>query len=274
MIIIFKIICGFIGLKLAIWMKASPFSGLIVGAIIGHSLDIVASTKIQTARAKKYWRARANEQYHQVFIGSVFSMLGKLCAADGNLNAKENEAVEKVINEMLKLRRRDRNEALKIFRAAYRQPNSFQYDAAQYYEVHRDDQTSLENFLSVLFSVAVADGKLTANEEQLLRSAASVFNVSDTRYEELRTMFTGQRSARANGEQLLSNGNDPYSVLGCKPSDPVPVIKQSYRKLVSDYHPDKIVGKNLPEDFTKFANEKFKAIQSAYEAVKSEKGFS
>ena len=64
-----------------------------------------------------------------------------------------------------------------------------------------------------------------------------------------------------------------YSVLGCSRSDTVPVIKQNYRKLVSDYHPDKIVSKNLPEDFTKFANEKFKSIQEAYEAVKAEKGF-
>jgi len=273
MIIVCKLIGAFIGLKLAIWMKASPFSGLVVGGIIGHSLDIVLSTKIQTARAKKYWRAQASQQYHHVFLGSVFSMLGKLCYADGNLNAKETEAVEKLATEMLKLRRKDKKDALQIFRSANRQANSFQYDAAQYYEVHRSDQSSLENFLSVMFSVALADGKLNANEEQMLRSASTVFNIPEAKYDEMRSMFTGQRTAKAASEQLFSNGNDPYSVLGCKPTDPVPVIKQSYRKLVSDYHPDKIVGKNLPEDFTKFANEKFKAIQTAYEAVKTEKGF-
>ena len=273
MVIIFKLIGAFVGLKLAIWMKASPFSGLVVGGIIGHSLDIVLSTKMQNARAKKYWRAQASQQYHHVFLGSVFSMLGKLCSVDGEINAKELEAVEKITTEMLKLKRKDKKDALQIFRAANRQANSFQYDAAQYYEVHRNDQTSLENFLSVMFSVALSDGKLNPNEEQMIRSAASVFNIPDAKYDEMRSNFTGQRSAKAVNEQLFTNGSDPYSVLGCKPSDPVPVIKQSYRKLVSDYHPDKIVGKNLPEDFTKFANEKFKAIQTAYEAVKSEKGF-
>jgi DnaJ like chaperone protein len=53
----------------------------------------------------------------------------------------------------------------------------------------------------------------------------------------------------------LENGADPGEV------------KKAYRKLVSEYHPDKIVAKGLPEDFIKFAEQKFREINEAYEAI-------
>ncbi|WP_291465837.1 DnaJ domain-containing protein [Desulfobacula sp.] len=49
-------------------------------------------------------------------------------------------------------------------------------------------------------------------------------------------------------------------------------IKKQYRKLVSEYHPDKIEAKGLPEEFIKFANDKFKEIQEAYDTIKKERG--
>jgi len=48
-------------------------------------------------------------------------------------------------------------------------------------------------------------------------------------------------------------------------------VKKAYRKLVSEYHPDKIVSKGLPEDFIKFAEEKFREINEAYEAIQKAK---
>lgn len=44
--------------------------------------------------------------------------------------------------------------------------------------------------------------------------------------------------------------------------------------MASDFHPDKIIAKGLPEEFVKFANDKFKEIQEAYEAIKKERGLS
>ncbi len=285
MIIVFKLIGAFLGMKAAMFFGSTPLSGLIVGCILGHSIDIVVSTKINRMRAKRYWKAQANVQYQRIFMTTVFPMLGKICLADGEINTKEVEAVERIINESLKLSRRERKEALTLFRNAVRSPTSFQFDAAQFFEIHQMDQTSVENFVTVMFQVALADGRLSEAEEHLIRSAAAVFNVPERRYVEIRTAFTGSGGSSTNGSHGHANGNgngaaavglggsDPYAVLGCKPNDSVAVIKQHYRKLVSDYHPDKIVSKELPEDFLRFANEKFKVIQAAYEAVKSERKF-
>ena len=62
-----------------------------------------------------------------------------------------------------------------------------------------------------------------------------------------------------------------YAILGCNSNDSNEHIKKQYRKLVSDYHPDKIASKGLPEEFTKFANNKFREIQEAYETIKKER---
>jgi DnaJ like chaperone protein len=66
----------------------------------------------------------------------------------------------------------------------------------------------------------------------------------------------------------VSNSAAYYATLGCDESDSDEHIKSQYRKLVLDYHPDKIASKGLPEAFTQFANDKFREIQDAYEQVK------
>ena len=67
------------------------------------------------------------------------------------------------------------------------------------------------------------------------------------------------------------SGDASYQVLGCRPEDSDEIVKQRYRKLVQEYHPDKIAGKGLPDEFFQLAHEKFREIQNAYEMIKKER---
>lgn len=60
---------------------------------------------------------------------------------------------------------------------------------------------------------------------------------------------------------------DPYEVLGIDRTASEEEIKAAYRHLVSKYHPDKVV--HLGEEFRTLAEEKFKEIQEAYQALAS-----
>ena len=71
--------------------------------------------------------------------------------------------------------------------------------------------------------------------------------------------------------QFVNDLSHHYAVLGLKNDADMGEVKKAYRKLVSEYHPDKIVSKGLPEDFIKFAEEKFREINQAYEAIQKEK---
>ena len=66
-----------------------------------------------------------------------------------------------------------------------------------------------------------------------------------------------------------SNGSN-YKILEITPDATDEEVKKAYRKMAVKYHPDKVA--TLGEDVQKAAEEKFKAVSQAYEAVCLERG--
>ncbi len=64
-----------------------------------------------------------------------------------------------------------------------------------------------------------------------------------------------------------------YKILHSTSASSDQEIKSSYKKLVKDFHPDTIVSKGLPEEFTDFATKRFREIHEAYEKIKKERNF-
>ena len=50
-------------------------------------------------------------------------------------------------------------------------------------------------------------------------------------------------------------------------------IKKAYRKLVSQYHPDKLVSHGLPEEMMEAAKKRVREINTAYDQIKQARGF-
>jgi DnaJ like chaperone protein len=50
------------------------------------------------------------------------------------------------------------------------------------------------------------------------------------------------------------------------------LIKRAYKKQMSRHHPDKLVGKGLPEQALEMAKNKTQDIQAAYELIKEKRG--
>jgi DnaJ like chaperone protein len=59
--------------------------------------------------------------------------------------------------------------------------------------------------------------------------------------------------------------DDPYAVLGISRNSSQEEIKKAYRKLVRQYHPDKVA--HLGDEFKALAEERFKQIQQAYQEI-------
>ncbi|MBA4383070.1 MAG: co-chaperone DjlA, partial [Sideroxydans sp.] len=62
--------------------------------------------------------------------------------------------------------------------------------------------------------------------------------------------------------------DDAYKALGVTKDSSDAEIKRAYRKLMSQYHPDKLMGQGMPEDMIKMATEQAKDIQLAYDLIK------
>ena len=89
--------------------------------------------------------------------------------------------------------------------------------------------------------------------------------------------FGGTGAGQTSGYQQQSTGQrpgpqtesseDPYTVLGVGRSASAEEIKQAYRRLAGQYHPDKVA--HLGKEFQDLAEARFKQIQAAYQELKT-----
>ncbi len=243
-----KIIGGTIGFAMA-----GPL-GAIAGAALGHAFD----TGGQTYPTAQRTRLSSGEEAQFTFFVAAFSMLAKLAKADGRVSKEEVDAVEHFMVYDLNLNPESRRLATNLFHAAIESQDNFVDFATQFYSQFRTQHQMLDLMIDILLRVSVADGALSASEENLVLSAVRIFNFSDEKYRKLKSKY-------------IQDVDKHYATLGCDRNDSNDHIKRQYRKLVSDYHPDKIASKGLPEEFTKFANNKFREIQEAYDVIKKER---
>lgn len=229
--------------------------GAIAGAALGHAFDTGGQTYYTTEQT----RLSAGEEAQFTFFVAAFSMLAKLVNADGRVSKEEIDAVENFMVYDLNLNPESKRLATNIFHTAIDSPDNFNAFANQFYSQFRSQYQMLDLMIDILLRVSMADGTLSPGEEKLILSAVRIFNFNDEKYRKLKSNY-------------VKESDRYYAILGCDRNDSDEDIKKQYRKLVSDYHPDKIASKGLPEEFTKFANDKFREIQEAYEVVKKEKG--
>jgi DnaJ like chaperone protein len=148
--------------------------------------------------------------------------------------------------------------ATNIFKTAINSRETFESFAVQFYNQFKNQPQLLEMMIDILARVSAADDNISPMEEDLILKAANIFNLKNDRYETIISRY-------------VKKTNKYYAVLGCKETDSLEEIKKRYRKLILEYHPDKIISKGLPEDFIKFANDKFREIKEAYDIIKKER---
>jgi DnaJ like chaperone protein len=246
-----KLVGGTIGFALG-----GPL-GAVAGAAFGHVFD--AGKNVEYTQARQ--RLSGGEQAQLTFFVAAFSMLAKMVKADGRISQEEIASIERFMVYDLGLDPQSRMFAMNLFNSALNSPGSFEEFAQQFYNQFQHQPQMLELMLDILTRVAMADGGLTRGEEKLIQSATRIFRFSDTHFGNVKTRHT-------------ADTNKYYAVLESTPTDSDEQIKSRYRKLVREFHPDTIASKGLPEEFTKFAEQKFREIQEAYDAIKKERGLS
>ncbi|MBI9096907.1 MAG: co-chaperone DjlA [Spirochaetaceae bacterium] len=270
------LIGGFIGFLLGS-MVGGPLVG-IIGAVIGSSLG--RGLNVTQARGGFGSQAGTTGSDNLFFI-SLFSMLGKMAKADGQVSDSEMNTVRQFMLRDLNLDPQLQSQAMIIFNNALNSSESFEQYAQQFYIRFRNRPQFIELMLDALIRVAYADNQLHPAEQHLLESAVRIFRVPSYTFESIKNRYSAGNRYRSSsssgssgnsGSSYSSYGSSAshlnYAVLGCTSSSSDSEVKKAYRKKVSEFHPDKIAAKGLPEEFSKFANDKFREIQEAYEEIK------
>lgn len=102
-------------------------------------------------------------------------------------------------------------------------------------------------------------------------TAKDTFNTIKQVYETNKNQTNSNNHNHHNNSNHQKSSEVYYEILESKKSDTNETIKANYKRLIKDFHPDKITGKDLPKAFTDFANQRFKEIQAAYDHIKIER---
>jgi DnaJ like chaperone protein len=188
------------------------------------------------------------------FSVAMIALSAKMAKADGVVTQDEVRAFQQIFEVP---RDQVRNVA-RLYDLAKRDVAGFEAYAAQMARLcgtGRSNCRMLEDILDGLFFIATADGMLHEREGGFLRRVAEIFDIEESHY---RTILA---------RHVHVGPSDPYVVLGIERGRPFADVRKRYRQLVADNHPDRLIGRGLPQEFIKIATARLAAINAAYEAI-------
>jgi len=243
---------GFISFKL---------SGGLIGQLSGFG-NVGGITGIKTGR-------------QAIFFKTAFTLMGKIAKADGRVSEQEIAHVEQFMRQ-LNMSESHRKQAISHFKTGSQ--SSFDIDPLiQEFNAATTTSPNLKQMLMIyLVRVAVADGKLHQNETSLMHNIAQQLGYSEQAFAQLMAMIQGQDQFAGGGyhqggasyNTSASAISAAYQALGVTKKNTDAEIKKAYRRLVREYHPDKLMGQGLPEAMIKEATERSQEIQTAYDLIK------
>ncbi len=254
-----KIIGGVIGLF------RGGLTGALLGALLGHFVDRFLAGVIGVGATQK------------AFFDALFATLGHLSKADGRVTETEIRMVENLMRNM-QISGDDRQRAIRLFNTG--KQSGFDLEATlQPFVQHSVVRQDLRRmFLEILVEAAFSSGSLSPAEQAILLKVAVALRIPAE-------LFNAMLAARAATGAQYAGGSGPrqpatpalldqaYAQLGLARSASDAEVKRAYRKLVSQYHPDKLVSRGLPEEMMEVAKNRVREINTAYDRIKSARGF-
>ncbi len=254
-----KIIGGLVG-----FMVAGPFTALL-GLFIGHQFDKGLGGALRPMSAQE------QELVRTTYFETLFSLLGHLAKSDGLISKVEIAQAESLMANM-GLDTSSRRAAIELFQQGSKAEFSIDQTMATFNRVCGRQNNLKRSLLNYLLALAMADGELHPAEQDVLQIVAKHLGFSASLFKKFIEMVKAQSQFRDSGYQPQGPNTQgqldaAYTALGVKASNTDGQIKKAYRKLISENHPDKLIGQGMPEDMVKLATERTQKIQTAYDCV-------
>ncbi|HEY9112754.1 MAG TPA: co-chaperone DjlA [Rhodanobacteraceae bacterium] len=263
-----------IGFVIGLVVTRGDFGAALLGLVIGH---LVFDSS---------WLAGLTHTGgRDGYVEPLFALMGALAKSDGRVSEAEVAIAEKLMTR-LELEPLWRRRAIDAFNKG-KAPG---FDIAQTLVDLRawclPRRSSVMPFLDMLCDVALADGPLSNEKLQVLKRVAFSLRLSEIQLVALLAMkgfawnagprdgewaHAGAWSQQGYRPAPRSSGPDPYAVLGVPRDADQRTIKRAYRKLIGEYHPDRLG--NMPEDLRRRAEARASEINAAWERIQAERGF-
>lgn len=208
------------------------------------------------------------QQAQTLFQRALFGTLGHLAKADGRVSQHEIAVAEQVMAQ-LHLNQQQRDEAISNFRLGKSDRYPLESELSAFVELTRRQPHLRRLFVEILLNGALADGTISAPEREVLERAAYTLGIPHQQLDEMiMQRFAHQQTATAD-----NSAPNPYRVLGVQSSASNKEIKQAYRRLMSEYHPDKLSGRDVPTKMREYAHDKVREVRAAYDTIRKQRDF-
>ncbi len=253
------------------------FIGFIVGfyffGLFGAMLGLFIGSYIDRVRVYGSGGVNplGNALRQAVFLETAFTLMGKLAKADGHVSQDEIDHVELFMNK-LNMTVEHRQQAIALFKKGADPAFDIGQTYARFMSVCGHTKHLKQMLLVYLVVMAMADGHFHPAEEALLADIASHLGYGQAEFRQLLEMVLNQ--SHFGGGQMASSSalDEAYKALGVSNDSTDAEVKRAWRKLMSQYHPDKLIGQGMPEDMVAMATEQAKEIQVAYDLIKKSRG--
>ena len=219
--------------------------GALLGGVAGHAID-----KIKTK--KKLPEETALKQIG--FTIGVIVLSAKMAKADGKVTEDEIRAFKEKIN----VPDNEIKNVAKLWDQAKKTTDGFEIYARQIADLLEKNSSVLEELLKLLIIIALADGKITIPEIKYLEKVGNIFGFSKEDFERIYSSKSGVSS-------------DPYQILGVSRDASVDEIKQKWKQLAINHHPDRLISQGIPEDLIHKSTSRLKEINNAWDTIQNKR---
>ena len=226
------------------WVFAGP-----IGAVLGYTYASMSNNGSYRIPGS------SSSTKHGDFIISVLVLFAKVMKADGKLLKSELDYVKRFLKQQFGIHKT--KELMVVFRDILEQDYPLK-DVCKQIQRSMDHPSRLE-LIHILYGLSASDGHVHPEEIKIIQTMANYLNINKNDYESIKAMF-------AKDEEAI------FRVLEISPNASNDEIKKAYRKMANKYHPDKV--SHLGKEMQKMAEEKFKAVNDAYQRLKKDHNIS
>lgn len=267
-------------------------AGLVIGAYAGHIVDklllhwlgvngltgesdsVSGRTTAANTRAGAAQKKTSAQNVQEVFFNVSFRSMGSIAKSDGRVSEAEINAASQIMQRM-GLSSSLRQRAIQLFNEGKVSTYNAAQDWANLRQSCEKRHDLIQMFVEIQLSVGYADGQLSQSERQLFKKMTHQLGMNAFQFEwinnRVRSSIQGQRrqsQQRRSSASAFSNELDTaYGVLGVAADINDRDLKKTYRKLMNEHHPDKLIARGLPDSMMKLAKEKTQEIQQAYDVI-------
>lgn len=236
------------------WALFGPL-GALLGAYIGNMVSENRSRsgayQQQTiyGESSPYGDTRAGD-----FAVALLSLFAYVSKSDRTVRSSEVQYVKDYL--IKKFGTHNARDLMYLYREILKKSYNIN-DISRQIRGHMDYYSRLE-LVHILYGIAGADGEFNSAELRAIQEICTGLGISSDDHKSIKSIF-------------LKTNDQEYAILNVSPRDDVETIKKAYRDLAVKYHPDKVA--NLGPEIQELAEEKFKAINDAYQKIRKERGF-